>query len=48
MTAPLFKELSDKIGDYLSLFRLKKEVECPMCNLKTTVSYDEIFSLMVF
>ena len=43
-----FKVLSDGIAESLSEFKIIKEVTCPLCQNKSTVVYDEIFSLMVF
>lgn len=40
----LIKEFTERVSE----FKLEKKVKCPSCNNETTISYDNIFSLLVF
>lgn len=48
LSAGEYEELSKGIKNRMSKFIISKKVQCPLCEDKSTVMYDNLFSILVF
>ena len=48
LNAGEYKKLSEGIKERMSKFNISKKVKCPMCENESTITYENLFSILVF